>query len=172
MKLSRQQLLAIWENGRSLHCIDRALIMLGFAFPNHTHEDLVQLSIGKRDYLLLELREKLYGEKLNCLATCPECHKPVDISFTTKEVRMQPAMDEKCESVMNWNDYQIDFHLPNSLDLAAIAQCANDEDAKRILMERCLEKILQNGKPITVSELSEEAIRAIEQTIAGRDAQA
>ena len=170
--LTRQELLTIWECGQNQHPVDQALTILQFAFPDMARDEYAELSIGHRDYLLLDLRERLFGEKLNGVGTCPNCNKSVDISFTTNVIRTQPVDIEEREAKLTWNDHQIIFRLPNSWDLAAIARSANEECARKILIERCVVKILQNELPISTKELPQEAIEKIEQVIAERDPQA
>lgn len=170
--LSKQQLLKIWECGRHQHSVDQALTILSFATPDQTRSELAELSIGQRDTCLLSLREQLFGETLHCAGACPDCNEPVDISFAIKEIQVQSAESERQETELTWKDFKIGYRLPNSWDLAAIAGCANEQSAVKVLLERCLVNIVQNGLSIQANELSEEAILKTEQAIAERDPQA
>lgn len=172
MSLSRPQLLTIWERGRNQHPVDQALTILNFASPDQTRDELAQLSIGQRDTLLLSLREQLFGETLHCAGACPDCNEPIDISFSVKEIQTQSTAPEHREAEMTWDDIKIGLRLPNSWDLAAIASCANEHNAGKVLIERCLVSIIRNGFPITANELSEEVMRKTEQAIAELDPQA
>lgn len=172
MSLSKQQLLEIWEYGRSQHPVDQALTILSFTSPDQTRSELAELSIGQRDIRLLALRERIFGETLHCAGACPDCNEPVDISFAIKDIQAQSTAPEQQETELEWDDLKIAYRLPNSRDLAAIANCANDQSAGKVLIERCLVKIDRKGVPIAADELSEEAILKTEQAIAERDPQA
>lgn len=171
MPLFKEQLLEIWERGHNQHPVDQALTILSYASPRKTRMELAELSIGRRDLLLLELREQIFGKILNCGGACPNCKEPVEISFTTKEIRTHSIVPEQHETELQCDDYRIGYRLPDSRDLAAIAGCANDETARRLLIERCLVKITKKEVPIASNELSEEAIRQSEQAIAEHDPQ-
>lgn len=170
MPLTQQLLLGIWEYGRNQHPVDQALTILSLVSPELTRKELAELSIGQRDRLLLTLRERLFGKTLQCDGTCPACLKPVEMSFSTTDV--QAPASEQQEAELIWGDYQISYRLPNSRDLAAIAGCAEDDSARKILIERCLVKIMRDGMAIAANELSEEMIRKTEQAIAEQDPQA
>lgn len=171
-QLSRPQLLAIWERGRNQHPVDQALTILSFSSPDQTRSELATLSIGQRDTRLLSLREQIFGETLDCAGSCPDCNEQVDISFSTQKIRTPAIMSDQRVTELSWDDYQITFRPPDSTDLAAIVGCADEESGRKILIERCLLTITKNELPITVNELSEEAIQKTEQAIIDHDPQA
>jgi len=67
------------------------------------------------------------------------------------------------------NGWQLRFRLPNSADLAVIAQCADTARARRLLVERCLAQAVHNGAEVAPATLSEPAIAALANQMAARD---
>lgn len=169
MSLTQQRLLEIWELGRNQHPLDQALTILSAVSTEQSRKELAELSIGQRDRLLLALRERLFGKTLNCDGTCPVCNKPVEISFSTHDIQTRAPEQKGAELTLD--DYQIGYRLPNSFDLAAVTDCANDDNARKILIERCLVKIMHNGMPINADQLPEEMIGKTEQVISQQDPQ-
>ncbi len=172
MSLSKQQLLEIWEYGRNQHPVDQALTLLSFTSPDQARNELAELSIGQRDIRLLALHERMFGETLYCDGACPDCKQAVDICFTTKDIQAPSTVLEPHETELTWDDFKITYRLPNSWDLAVIANSTNEESARQLLIERCLVKISRKGAPIAANELSELAILKMEQAIAKSDPQA
>lgn len=169
MSLTQQRLLEIWEQGQNQHPLDQALTILTATSGSQSRKELAELNIGQRDRLLLALRERFFGKILHCDGTCPACDKPVEISFSTHDIQTRPPEQQKTELIMG--NYQIGYRLPNSFDLAAVTACTNENSAKKILIERCLVKILHNGKLITADELPNEIIDKTEQVISEQDPQ-
>ena len=168
--LSAADLLNLWEQGAGLHAIDQALLVLGFAYPEHTREALVNFSLGHRDVLLLEVRQQIFGDRLEAYSECPECEERLEFSLscalflsdatpheiTTKTVTIQGA----------------DFHLrcPNSRDAAAAAASENVEMAKKALFTRCTTAAA--GSILNIDSLPESIQAAVAAELAAMDPQA
>ena len=60
-ELSPGELLEVWENGMRQTADQKALRLLGAAFPEESPASLTQWRIGQRNALLLTLREWLFG---------------------------------------------------------------------------------------------------------------
>ena len=69
--LSASELLDLWERGASRSPIGRALEMLAAAAPEIDAPHLV--SIGRRDALLLALRERTFGSAIQAITSCGNC---------------------------------------------------------------------------------------------------
>ena len=97
--LSPADILRIWEEGEARHPLDRALLPLAAALPDWTWPELASLSVGRRDGLLLRLRELTLGAQLEMLASCPHCRELMEfeadagelcVSDPTREPRPAP----------------------------------------------------------------------------------
>lgn len=170
--LTAQQLLALWESGQVRKPAQRALALLAAGCPESSVESLAALSIGRRDAGLLRLREWAFGPQLAGTSDCPECGELLEMSFAADDIR---GADESGPEVFSLaaDEYEIDFRLPNSLDLIVIEKIeAEDRDTlKEVLIERCVLDARCRGEQVQISNLPEDVIAALSQRMADVDPQ-
>lgn len=147
--LNDSDILSVWERGAASQPVYRALILLAFACSDVTPQGLAGLSIGRRDSLLLELREMTFGSKLSCLARCPGCGEQLDLAFDAAEIRAAAKEDASQELSLQSSGFAVEFKLPNSLDLAAIGECRDVASARSILLYRCILSARRDGEEIS-----------------------
>jgi uncharacterized protein (UPF0212 family) len=166
---SASQLLEVWERGLAQPPVQRALLLLAVACPEKSLDDLARLSIGQRDALLLTLREGMFGSQLNGVASCPQCSEGLELTFNVADVRA--AQVEPDESLtLNAAGYQVQFRLPNSLDLIAGSQAV--AITQRLLVERCVLSAHQNGQERSADQLPEQVVTAMQERMSQADPQA
>jgi hypothetical protein len=196
--LSASELLGVWERGLTQSPVHRALGLLSAANQEQLPTQLAELSIGRRDGLLLTLREWTFGSQIQSVATCPHCSDQLELSFEISDIRVpvietaqpqislfsrwfQPKQHLKSQSsVVKFADYEIQFQLPNSLDLAACLDRVpalnpgsdNTTSPQRILLERCLLMAHHRGKQQSIDTLPPEVIEAVITQMAEEDPQA
>ena len=196
--LSASELLGVWERGLNQSPVRRALDLLTVANPEHTMTQLAELSIGCRDGLLLTLREWIFGSQIQSVATCPQCSDRLELSFEISDIRVPVVAEEKHQAsllsrwfdrqqplthrsgVVKFADYEVQFQLPNSLDLAACldripalnAGTDNVTSPQRILLERCLLAAHHRGQKQSIDRLPPEVINAVLAQMAADDPQA
>jgi hypothetical protein len=133
--LSAGDILDVWEQGTTLHPIDRALLVLSRAIPGARRGDLASLGIGRRDALLIELRERTFGPALESYAECPFCSERLEFTLSTVALRSDAAVDT---ALLELDGGAGRFRIPNSYDLAAAVSCRDAESARRLIAERCV----------------------------------
>lgn len=144
--LSATELLTVWEKTYSQLPMQQVIDVLVAAFPEYTAEQIMQLSIGQRDALLLLLRERLFGTQLNSVVACPQCQQRVELAFNTSDIKTQPVLavaDDSGTPPMSLTlaGYEVNFRLPNSMDLLSIATCTGAGQARMQLLNRCIHSI-------------------------------
>jgi len=154
--LSASQLLSVWERALGRSHAERALALLAPACPEMSAEELARLSVGRRDALLLTLREWTFGARLSGRAPCRACGEPLEMSFEVSDIRaaqIVSASAPDAESLtLSVDDYEVHFRLPNSQDLSAIADArgsgAGDDltDARGHLLARCVLRVVEHGE--------------------------
>jgi len=148
--LSAEKILALWESGRPQHALDRALTILAAASPGASRAALADLPIGERDARLLKLRALVFGPQAEAFTECPRCQArlefPIDIEALGRSAPSHPA-DTPTRHETKKNGITTHFRAPTSRDLAAVVTAANNEDAVRLLVQRCsARKDLPNEK--------------------------
>jgi len=170
--LSAQQIVQVWEQGHFQHDIERALTILALVYPDKSKAELAALTIGQRDSQLLSLRELTFGKRLICFSVCPQCKERLQFSLTTESVRVEQSRLEAPDSEFCLEGLTMRIRLPNSSDLAAVANCPATDDPRQVLLERCLVEVSRDGEVIEAKELSETIICAVSDQIAENDPQA
>lgn len=171
--LSAHDIVRIWEKGQGKHALDRALLLLGPAFPELTQEQLARLSIGQRNARLLKLREQTLGAELNAFVECPNCTEQLEFSVDVASVRVAEIRDVIEETFsMTVDDFVITFRPVNSLDLATIVGLDDVELLRDLLMRRCVLSVHQGEERIDIDDLPEGALAALAEEVSECDPQA
>lgn len=151
--LSASQLLGVWERALERPHAERALALLAPACPELSPEELARLSVGRRDSLLLTLREWTFGPRLVCRARCERCGEPLELGFEVSDIRaVQKGEAEGAGALtLNVEDYEVTFRLPDSRDLSAVAAEVESEgegldDARQSLLARCVLRVVERGE--------------------------
>jgi hypothetical protein len=135
-KLSLAQILFAWEDGQC-HPIDWALRVLFLADPDRSWEELADMPMGRRDKHLLELRELLFGPRLDIFAECPRCAERLEFAFDSRQARALQEDLPPGPYDLEWNGVSLRFRLPTSRDLAAVVN-SGPLRARQVLLQRCL----------------------------------
>jgi hypothetical protein len=163
--LSSQELLHIWEVGLGQHPLDRALTILASALPDAPYEHLALLSVGQRDECLFAVRERIFGSRLVSFVVCPACQGQLELMLDMADLHIAPDITPQGKvqviQQMNSDGYELQFRLPDSLDLAAIAGCKDVGAARNLLAKRCILRAMQGGVEVAVETIPEIMIAAL-----------
>jgi hypothetical protein len=142
------ELLAVWERAHAQPVTTQALMLLAVASPDASGEDLAKLSVGQCDGRLLALRVALFGSRLIGLTACSQCGQQLELNIDAADIRTDAEPPAQERLMVNSGDYQAHFRLPNSEDLAAIADDGETDEAAIIhrLFSRCLFEVRRNGR--------------------------
>jgi hypothetical protein len=143
--LSASELLSVWERGQGRSSVAQSLLLLAAAAPDQSP---AKLSVGRRDALLLTLREKLFGPRLVSLAVCPNCCERLELTFEASEIRATTDDAQPDELTVKAGGYEARFRLPNSEDLEAVGAGAGRDVASvsESLLSRCLFQARRKGR--------------------------
>ncbi|HYJ87993.1 MAG TPA: hypothetical protein VEW46_18145 [Pyrinomonadaceae bacterium] len=170
--LSAAQLLDAWEQGLSEPACRRALPLLAAASQDNSTESVATLSIGERDRWLLILREWTFGPQLASVASCSECSEQLEWTVNTSDLCTTKRAELPGELSLELDHYCVTFRVPNSLDLAAVADCTEAETARCSLLERCIVAANLEGQEIASSDLPEPVVKALINRLGDADPQA
>ena len=79
--LSAADIVTAWEYGRDKHPVDRALLLLSLVCPSVAPSTLSNLTVGQRNTLLIELRQRTLGTLANCFVKCPQCESALEFTL-------------------------------------------------------------------------------------------
>lgn len=161
-RLTASTLLEVWERGRSLHPIDRALRLVAAALPELPPSGLASMRLGERDAWLLALREETFGRRLATVAGCPCCGERLEFDLSTADLRAGAPL---ATGELEHEGLSVRIRALNSHDLAAVAGASSADEARLLLAGRCL----LDAEGI---EMTEELVEALSERLGEIDPQA
>jgi hypothetical protein len=162
-------LLHAWENGANRVPSERAsslLISLG-RLPPGTSVD--ELTVGECDRLLLGLRRELFGDGLEVVATCPACHRNVEMLVSINELEQSLNAIEPRPPEIIVGGYYVRFRIPRNDDLGALHGAPVTAALDRLLSRCVLEVRDPAGEPARVEELPPDSAAAVSEAMAECD---
>lgn len=169
--LTSAELLEAWERGQGQPAAEWAVDLLAAACPGAEPASVASWSIGRRDAGLLTLRERTFGPHLACAVTCPACAESLELAFDAADIRTArpESVGGAAETLsVSLAGYEVDFRLPNSLDLLA-----DPAGLSRLgLLKRCVVAARRGGESAAVEALPPAVVEAVETGMAEADPQA
>jgi hypothetical protein len=170
--LSASELLDLWEEGLTRSSAEWALLLLARVHPDIEVEALAGLCIGRRDALLVTLREQLFGSKMACVAACKGCGQELELDLCSRDIIVQNDIGLSGPFSLSSEGFEIEFRLPNSFDLLALGGDNDILSARHILMERCVLSACKDGRMIEMQDLPVSVGNALSERMSGIDSQA
>lgn len=148
--------------------------MLAAAYLDCSFDALAALSIGERDRRLLTLRQLTFGSQLASVANCSRCGETLEWNVETSDLVMQSATEQPANLSVDVDHYHVRFRLPNTLDLALLANSdwTDVACARQRLFENCILGAEEKGEEVSASALPVSVTTAIVKRMAEADPQA
>jgi hypothetical protein len=136
------------------------------------------LTVGDREALLLHLRRLTYGERMQCVLTCPwpRCGERMDLDLGIHEL-LVPKYENICpehetEFGVESGRCRVKFRLPTGADQEAAAGLAAraPHDAAQLILDRCVSSVMVNET--LVDRLPLEAAEPLARVMSDLDPQA
>lgn len=159
---------------RVTELLARCLMRLG-PLTAVTAEHARALTIGDREALLLQLRRLTYGERLDCVLTCPAegCGERMDVALNASDLLLAPYDNAQPRYEKLCGQYRVTFRMPVGADQEAVVAMARTDarQAARALLERCVEHVTDENE-LPVAELPPAAAEQLGEWLAELDPQA
>lgn len=143
--LSDAEVLQLWDQGRTRHPIDRALLLLAVAEPAIALDALADVPIGRRDAAILALRNASFGAPIEAYGHCPSCAGRFECVIDGQRLHAaasspaQPALDDGQGGRLR---------LPTTRDL--LAALASDDPPAALARACCLD-----GQVMAATEIAQ-----------------
>jgi hypothetical protein len=144
--------------------------MLAHAGASASRDELASMSLGRRDELLLRLRQTNFGDALHLLATCPSCNQRIELDLSCSRLIDAAATErDSDELTIESEGYGVRLRLPNSYDVAAIARFADVDSAYELLLSRCVVAAHHYAQSVPAADLPEFVRTVIADALATAD---
>src|SRR5262249_29713940 len=114
---------------------------------------LRRLSLGRRNAALLEVRRRLFGSELGAFSECPACGEPLEFSVSAEAIANGALPVADTAFTFEAEGYAVRFRLLDSTDLAAAAAAAGVNEARRVLVDRCVLEARRDGEIAATADL-------------------
>lgn len=159
--ISASDLIGIWERERAASPSRQALGLLVAVLPGKSAEELGHLSVGERNALLLDLRERLFGPEVIGEASCSVCGEPLECRFTCQDIRARHIPHQDSPQTVLLSDYEVQFRLPSVGDLSMAESMHEPSAARNFLLERCVMHARRDGESVGLTSMPSEAVTAL-----------
>jgi hypothetical protein len=167
---SQRELLDLWA-GMERHPARLALGLLSLT-ADEGDSDPARLPPGRRDALLLEVHERLFGPEIAAAVSCANCGQEQELELHTGDIRSNPASGPAEVSVAV-DGYSVQCRLPNSADLEAItAESDAEADLRTALLARCVLEAKSGDIAVSATDLPAHVVDAISERMSEADPQA
>jgi hypothetical protein len=130
------------------------------------------MPIGRRDANLLTLRKWAFGSEVEGVVTCAGCGECLELNFGIEDLQVGSEAEPKGEMSLTACGYELSFRLPNSLDLIALEEQADQDRGRLVLFGRCLLSARRDGKGKSADQLPADVVDAVAECMAERDPKA
>lgn len=160
------QLLDAWDTASPLRPFPRCDLLLAAA-AHDADSPASHASLGERDRLLVELRERLFGRAIRALEACPACGLAHDVELSTSTLLATPGSHPP--EVVHAGDVTVTWRPLRPADVEAAAAAPSVEQARRVLLSRVVVSAQRGGRPLAVHDLPEDAVAAVAAALAEAD---
>jgi len=169
--LTANDVIRIWEAGYRQDPGERAITILSIAYATENPDTLRNLSLGRRNMLLLGIRERLFGVDLNAYAECPACRQSLEFTITSTQLFAAVVSDQDpaVEFDLETAGYSLRFRLLNTNDIHVARTAGVVESARRALVRRCIVEARRNGSNVNSDDLPESVITLLAEQVSARD---
>jgi len=125
-------------------------------------EQIRTLTVLDRDILMVDLRRRLFGDRVLSTVKCPneDCGKMVDIDFKLGDLPLPERSDSGAAYACEIDGKQVAYRLPTGGDQEAVAGAARSdpEEGARLILVRCVDHF-EELSPAQSAKLSDEIAR-------------
>ena len=170
LSLSANELLDVWDQGQGRPQTERALLLLEAVCREADWGEISRWSIGRRDGLLLTLREHLFGIPIQSVMACPLCGERLELDFTTTDIRAA-ALEAPLLSV-SLDGYEAAIRLLDTSDLWAAGAAGDVAAIARRLLRSCVVRAEYEAEAVDSEDLPDTVVAEINRRLAEADPQA
>lgn len=131
--LSNTGFLALWENGRGLHSLDRGLLAIRALGIEPESDGAADWPLGRRNQALAQLHYECFGPQLQGWTECAGCGEKLEFQLDCGSL-VERKHHAGAETIAVRGGM---FRVPTSRDLARLVGQSDSESTALLLIESC-----------------------------------
>jgi hypothetical protein len=160
------ELMDAWDAGSSEHRLQRSAPLVR-AVTGLEPAALAELGIGERERVLVQVRERLFGDTMRALVECPSCGLELELEMATSTLLGATHGPEVVE--VEVGDFHLSCRVPRSADLVDAAATGSTSAARAVLLSRAIVSAARDGQPVAAADLPDEAVTAVAARLAAAE---
>lgn len=159
------EVLDLWDRAAPERGWRRALVLAGA-------EDWAEAAswpLGERDTRVLDFRKQLFGSRMALRQECPDCAAELE---TEIDLDALPGPGVRPRGTLTRGDFRVRFRVPDTALLARAERARTVEEARRLLLEGCVEEADRGGEWVDAGALPEDVVKALGDAIDEADPRA
>ena len=167
--LSQERLLVLWDHSLGLSPVYFGLDLICESFPEMNRERVMMLPLGKRDSLLIKIRQKIFGSDFSNTANCPSCEEKVEWEMNINDFGLAETSELLKNEIHQFSQgsYLLDYRLPSTGDMLELP--GPKDDPSRWLLSRCIIGARNKETPVDLTELPDEVLSSLSDRISRED---
>jgi hypothetical protein len=110
-----------------------------------------QLEVGRANAELLRLHCSMFGPRLACHTTCPECGVALELDLDAEELLVRTSAEPARPMQIEVGPWQIEFRLPTEGDIDAAHGESDPAKARDEILRRCVTRCRCGGEESSIS---------------------
>lgn len=152
---------------RTTELLDRVATLADGSASNSNRELVRQLTVGDRVALMLHLRRLTFGDRIECIVTCPACSAEMSVELSVGRLLLQPPQHEpSAETEVRVGDLLLKVRPVTGADVEALATSEGTSLAES-LVRSC---VISSDRPLP--QISPEIVAGVSAELEEIDPQA
>jgi hypothetical protein len=154
--LAPSELLALWERTLVTPAGEQPLALAAMARPEAARDQLADLPLGERDALLMALRERNFGRRVEAVARCPRCDEVLELALDLAELRAAQPAPGDAQRRLTVGDVGIEYRLLSTRDMQRAAAEPDEGRARAALLSAAVVAAERDGERVAADALPAE----------------
>jgi hypothetical protein len=163
--LTAAAIMDVADAGRAGDPAARGLLLLGAALGED--HGLLDVDLGTRDAVVLEVRRATLGEEVRGHLWCPVCGVQLGVRLTAASLRR--AAEGDADVVVESGAWRVVARAPDGHVLAAAARAPGVAAARAVLIAGCVAGAWRDGETAGVDEIPDDVVAVVGEALVARD---
>lgn len=155
--LTSFEVVRLWDEG--LRCPQWRLgaLLLAPILPRRSQRELLSMTLGEMNELLIAMHRSLAGDRLNLMVDCPACAQRLEFVFDAGALGSDEPAPRGAETVIAGENWRVRIRALCARDLGLAANAGSLETAAQRLWRQAVLAAEIDGTPTAAEELADDA---------------